>query len=519
MTMRKKLPLGIQTFREIRESGYYYVDKTQFAVSLINGGKHYFLSRPRRFGKSLLIDTLKELFEANEPLFQGLAAEQQWDWSISYPVLRFSFSGGDFSSTEQLSQNINDQLTTHEAAWNINPAHTTYSGRFRHLIQQLKTQTGRGVVVLIDEYDKPILDVLRHADVARSNRDFLRGFYATLKDSDADIRFSFLTGVSKFSRVSLFSGLNNLKDLTLDPRYSTLCGYTDAEIDTVFAPELFELDRDKIRDWYNGYHWLGEGVYNPFDILQLFDNRAFKNYWFESGTPTFLIDALFERQIVTLQLDNMFSSSSMLSSFDVDSMAVEALLFQTGYLTIKGTEDLAGQTYYTLGYPNREVYQSLNEHLLYRLVQDQSQQARQLGQLYRLLLANDFDGLKQLFHAFFASIPHAWYNHGSIQNYEGYYASVFYSYFAALGLDLTVEDMTNLGRIDMTLKFNEQVYIFEFKVIENAGEGAALAQLRDKGYAEKYRALQWPVYLIGVEFSRVSRNVEGFAVERIEGAE
>lgn len=515
MTLRKKLPIGIQTFSQIREQGYYYVDKTQLALNLINDGKHNFLSRPRRFGKSLLIDTLKELFEGNEALFKGLAAEQQWDWTVKHPVLRFSFGKGHYDSVEYLHKNLMAQLDQLDQQFHHHSVYDTTPERLSSLIRHVKTVTQQNVVLLIDEYDKPILDTLRHAEVSRTCRDYLRGFYSTIKDADSEIAFSLLTGVSKFSRVSLFSGLNNLKDLTLDPRYSTLCGYTDNDIDTVFAPELFELDRAAIRDWYNGYHWLGEGVYNPFDILQLFDNRTFKNYWFETGTPTFLVDTLFERQIASLQLTDMFSSSSMLSSFDVDSMAIEALLFQTGYLTIKGTEDLAGQTYYRLGYPNREVYQSLNEHLLYRLVQDQSQQARQVGQLYRLLKANDFEGMKQLFHAFFASIPYAWYTHGSIQSYEGYYASVFYSYFAALGLDIKVEDMTNLGRIDMTLHFNDYVYIFEFKVIENAGEGAALAQLRNKQYADQYRALQQPIYLIGVEFSKVSRNIETFEVEQV----
>lgn len=513
MAQRKKLPIGIQTFREIRENDYYYVDKTQFALNLINGGKHYFLSRPRRFGKSLLIDTLKELFEANKVLFTGLAAEQHWDWSVSYPVLRFSFSGGDFSSIEQLNNNINDQLTTYEAAYNIKPVYSTYAGRFKELIRQLKMQTGQPVVVLIDEYDKPILDTLRYPDVARNNRDFLRGFYATIKDSDADIKFSFLTGVSKFSRVSLFSGLNNLYDLTLVPDYATLCGYTDAEIDTVFAAELFDLDRDEIRRWYNGYNWRGAGVYNPFDILQLFKNREFKNYWFESGTPTFLVDTLFERQISTVKLNSVFSSSSMLSSFDVDQMDTEALLFQTGYLTIKKQERLGSQDFYTLGYPNLEVYQSLNEVLLSALVKDKSAQAMNSAQLYAILLQNDFDGMKQLFQRFYASIPHQWYTNNHIQHYEGYYASVFYSYFAALGLDVTVEDSTNLGRIDMTLKFNGYVYIFEFKVVDEQATGQALQQIKTHGYAEKYQASGESVYLIGVEFSRAGRSVVAVEVE------
>lgn len=514
MSPRKKLPLGIQTFREIREDNHYYVDKTQIAIDLANDGKHYLLSRPRRFGKSLLLDTLKELFEGNENLFKGLAADSQWNWAVKYPVLRFSFGKGNYDSVDYLHKNLMAQLNELDQQFNHQSPYDTTPERLTSLIRHVKRETGQNTVLLVDEYDKPILDTLDNAAVSRACRDYLRGFYSTIKDCDADIKFSFLTGVSKFSRVSLFSGLNNLKDLTLDPRYSTLCGYTDHEINTVFAPELFDLDREKIRDWYNGYNWMGEGVYNPFDILQLFDNRQFKNYWFESGTPTFLVDTLFKRQIVTLQLNDMFSSSSMLSSFDVDNMATEALLFQTGYLTIKGTEDLAGQIYYKLGYPNREVYQSLNEHLLYQLVQDQSQQARQIGQLYHLLMANNFEGLKQLFHTFFASIPYTWYNHGSIQSYEGYYASVFYSYFAALGLDLTVEDMTNLSRIDMTLKFNEQIYIFEFKVIENTGAGSAMAQLHNKQYADKYQALQQVIYLIGVEFSKESRNVEVFEVEQ-----
>ena len=230
------------------------------------------------------------------------------------------------------------------------------------------------MVVLIDEYDKPILDSLHKPEVAKANRDVLRGFYGAIKDYDAHIKFSFLTGVSKFSKVSIFSGLNNLTDITLDPRYSTLCGYTDHDIDTVFTAELDGLDRDEIRRWYNGYNWLGEGVYNPFDILQLFDQRKFKNYWFETGTPTFLNDVLFERQIPSIKLDNLLSSSAMLSSFDVEQMDTEALLFQTGYLTIKSSQRVGGQDYYTLGYPNQEVLQSLNESLLSVMVKDKGAQ-------------------------------------------------------------------------------------------------------------------------------------------------
>lgn len=514
MQHRKQLPIGIQTFREIREDNHYYVDKSHLALKLMSDGKHYFLSRPRRFGKSLFLDTLKELFEGNEPLFRGLAAHDQWDWSVKYPVLRFSFGGEKFQDTQGLPNILDAQLSRFEDTYGIKKRFDHVGGRFSDLLIKIHQQTGQTVVVLIDEYDKPILDAIRLPEVARANRDFLRGFYANIKDYDAHIKFSFLTGVSKFSKVSLFSGLNNLYDISLVPEFSTICGYTDEDVDTVFAAELAGLDRQEIRDWYNGYNWLGEGVYNPFDILKLFKSREFKNYWFETGTPTFLVELLIDRQVATLKLDSLFSSAAMLSSFDVEEIETEALLFQTGYLTIKKVENLGGQYFYTLGYPNREVYQSLNEYLLAALIKSKSQQAIQSAQLYRLLAVNDFDGLKQLFHSFFASIPHHWYTHNHIQNFEGYYASVFYSYFASLGLKITLEDMTNLGRIDMTLHFNEQVYIFEFKVVELVPEGRALQQIKDKGYAEKYQAVGQPIHLIGVEFSKDERNIVGFEVER-----
>ena len=233
----------------------------------------------------------------------------------------------------------------------------------------------------------------------------------------------------------------------------------------------------------------------------------------KQGTPTFLVDLLFKRQVKSLQLDNMYSSTSMLSSFDVEEIVTEALLFQTGYLTIKSTERLGDTTFYILGYPNREVYKSLNESLLSVMVKNPSEQAVQSGRLYKALLVNDFDALKNIFHAFFASIPHHWYTSNDIQNFEGFYSSVFYSYFAALGLDVTVEDCTNHGRLDMTLKFNNQVYLFEFKVVELAPKGNALKQIKDKQYADKYRSLEQPIHLIGVEFSKENRNIVGFEVE------
>ena len=510
---KRRLPIGIQTFRKVREDGCYYVDKSPYLRRLVDEGTHYFLSRPRRFGKSLLVDTLKELFEGSEALFEGLAIHDGWDWSVRHPTVRLDFAAGNFKEPGHLHRETMAQLDGLARAAQVETRYDTAPACFRHLLESLHERTGRRVVVLVDEYDKPILEALEVPEVARSNRDYLRGLYAVVKSSDAHVRFVLLTGVSKFSKVNLFSGLNNLKDITLDPRYSSICGYTEADLDTVFAPELSDLDRDEIRHWYNGYSWLGEEkVYNPFDILLLFDRRKFDPWWFETGTPNFLVETLYKRRVSALALDGMVAGGGLLSTFDVDDIATEALLFQTGYLTIVEEEDFGGKSFYRLGYPNREVRQGLNEHLLRYLVQDPSRHTVNSLRLYRLLEANDFEGLRALFHAFYESIPYEWYTNNDIARYEGYYASVFYSYFAGLGLDISVEDSTNHGRLDMAVRFNANVYVFEFKVVEMAGAGAAMAQLKARGYAEKYRDRGEPIHLVGVEFSRDTRNIVAFEV-------
>ena len=332
-----------------------------------------------------------------------------------------------------------------------------------------------------------------------------------IKASDAHVRFTFLTGVSKFSKVSLFSELNNLTDLTLDPVYSSICGYTEDDLDTVFAPELAGLDRERVREWYNGYSWLGsDKVYNPYDVLLLLRRRRFAAHWFETGTPAFLVETLFERRVSSVSLGDTVSTEDLLSAFDVGHIGTEALLFQTGYLTITGEERLGEEALYRLDYPNREVRQSLNRVLLRHLVQDTGRQTENSIRLARLLAAHDCAGLQELFHAFFASIPYEWHTNNDIANYEGYYASVFYSYFAALGYEIVVEESSSHGRLDMAVRTGGHVYLFEFKVVEMTPPGAALAQLRERGYADKYRGRGEPIHLIGVEFSRETRNVTAF---------
>ena len=525
----------MQTFRKLREEDCYYVDKTPYIERLLDEGSHYFLSRPRRFGKSLFLDTLKELFEGNEALFTGLHIHDRgdWNWSARHPVVRLDFAGGSFKDPGYLQTNLAAQLDGMELATGVSPRYDTAPERFGYLIRSLHERSGQRVAVLVDEYDKPILDALETPEIARANRDYLRGLYGVIKARDAHVRFTFVTGVSKFTKVSLFSDLNNLTDITLDPAYSSICGYTEGDLETVFAPELAGLDRERVREWYNGYSWLGaEKVYNPYDVLLLLRRRKFAAHWFETGTPAFLVDTLFERRVASVSLDEMMGTEDLLSAFDVGKIGTEALLFQTGYLTITGEEELGGKALYRLGYPNREVRQSLNEHLLRQLVQDTERQTANSMRLARLLEAHDCAGLKELFHAFFASIPYQWYTNNQIADYEGFYASVFYSYFAALGYEIVVEESSSHGRLDMAVRTGGHVYLFEFKVVEMAPPGSALAQLQSRDYAAKYRHLKEPIplgstrsgggpsapagrqriHLIGVEFSRETRNVTAFEV-------
>ncbi len=514
---RKKLPIGIQSLRELREEGHYYADKSGYAVDLAQSGKYYFLSRPRRFGKSLFLDTLKELFEGHAALFKGLAAETQWDWSKKHPVIRINFGDGVLKTRAELEQRIQAILRTNRERLGLpRPAdwpEVDTAGNLSYLIAQAHQASGQRVVVLVDEYDKPILDNITDQATATDMREGLKNLYSVLKGADEHLKFVFITGVSKFSKVSLFSGLNNLEDITVHPQYSALCGYTDADVDTVFAPELPGLDREEIQRWYNGYNWLGTSVYNPFDLLLLFRNREFKPYWFETGTPTFLVKLLAERQVFTPTLGQTVAEETILSTFDVDIIPPEALMFQAGYLTVDSVWKIPGRQEFTLKYPNKEVQASLNDSLLKHWVGGLSIPGRQISQLYRVLLANDLPALQPLFHAFFATIPHDWYRNSPIAQYEGYYASIFYSHFAALGLDIRLEDATNQGRIDMTVLFNGHVYIFEFKAVDGQSDGGALEQIKRNHYADKYRARGEPIHLIGVAFGKTSRNIVGFEVE------
>ena len=333
---RRRLPIGIQTLRKLRQRDCYYVDKTAYIEQLWNSGECYFPARPRRFGKSLFVDSLNELLKGNEALSRGLHIHDRWDSSVRRAVLRLSFDYGHFHEPGHLHTNLMEQLGDLEIDASTGSRHRTGPGRLAHLIRTWHRRSGKLVVVLVDEYDKPILDALEGPEVARANRNHLRGLYGVTKGCDEHIRFTFITGVSKSSKVSLFSGLNSLEDITLAPAYSAICRYTDADLDEVFAPELPGSDRARIRRWYDGYNWLGdERIYNSFYILLLFKKRVSKSYSIETGTSTSLLDVLAPGG-TALHLEEMRGDEELLSQLDVGDIGTEALLFQTGYLMTTG---------------------------------------------------------------------------------------------------------------------------------------------------------------------------------------
>jgi len=350
-------------------------------------------------------------------------------------------------------------------------------------------------------------------------REGLKNLYSVMKDHDSYIKFVFLTGVSKFSRVSIFSGLNNLRDITIDATYSSICGYTESELIDNFKEHLSDKDIEGIRHWYNGYSWTGaERVYNPFSMLNYLQTGVFRNYWFESGTPTFLIELFKQKRYYIPQLENLEVGESIIGSFDIDFIEPENILFQAGYLTINNHYRQGANIVYELGYPNLEVKTSLNDYILLYYSGTGAKITSLKIRLYKVLEGGDVDGIREIMHSHFASIPYDWHRKNKIDQYEGYYASVFYSYFASIGVEVKAEEPTSYGKVDMAVVMPKVVYVFEFKVIEGEeGTGEALEQIKKKDYGDKYIGSGKEVYLIGIEFSKTKRQIVGFYRERQRG--
>ncbi|MEZ4865746.1 MAG: ATP-binding protein [Caldilineaceae bacterium] len=510
--MLQKLPIGIQTFTKIREENYLYVDKTAAIYRLLTTGDYFFLSRPRRSGKSLTLSTIKAIYQGQREFFTGLWIEDKWDWETTHPVIHLSFSGIGYQ-TIGIEAAIEAELRLVGEQFGIELAQRGIDRLFAELIRKLAGAQGR-VVLLIDEYDKPIIDYLDNIGQAKVHQTVLKTFYSVIKNSDPYIEFLLITGVSKFSKVSIFSELNNLADITMNRQFVTLTGYTQAELEQSFEPYIADAAvrlglgqvelLARLRHWYNGYSWDGHTyVYNPFSVLSFFLNAEFRNYWFETGTPTFLLTLMREEWLY--ELNHLTVSEQTFSSYDIEHLQVVAILFQTGYLTIKAKGDFG---IYTLDYPNAEVKESLLSYMIADLRNDQALFTKPMViQFYEAFNTNDIQRVIDLVKSIFKNIPAQIF----LSKAEAYYHSLIYLVFFFLGQYAESEVNTNNGRLDCVVQSPHHIYILEFKLDKNAK--AALQQIKERGYAAKYTADPRPKVLIGINFSSQQKTVDDWTME------
>jgi hypothetical protein len=507
----KKLPIGISDLKKLREENFIYVDKTQYIYKLITeGGGYYFLSRPRRFGKSLLISTIRYLFEGRKELFKGLYIEDKWDWNDVHPVIRIDLS--QIAITKEDDFEVQMELLLKEIGEDYKYKYERKykaSGNLFLLIKKCYDHYKKKVVILVDEYDKVILDNIENKTEVEKIRELLKNFYGVLKGLDEYIRFVLITGVSKFSKVSLFSGLNKLKDISLDPRYGNICGYTQEELGNYFKDYLEGLDKEEIKEWYNGYNFLQEKLYNPFDILLYLDTKKFKNYWYETGKTEFLFKLLKNKDYQLPFLTKAYYTNDILDKFDLEYISIEALMFQTGYLTIKEIEKIDEEEVYILNYPNKEVRQSFNRELLRYITGEYKE--NNITKLKLAIINEDIEEIKNQIEIFLESISY------EILKNEYVYQAAIYGLVYSIGYSTVIEDSTSKGRIDLTILVNRSiVYIIEFKVINNSKEkGKALKQIEQKEYYKKYLNYE-KIYLIGIELDKTKKQISNFEYQQVK---
>ena len=504
----KKLPLGIQNIREIIQGDYVYVDKTKFVYDLINDAKYYFLSRPRRFGKSLLLDTIYEVFSGDKELFRGL-----WIYDSGYvfekhPVIRLDMSNIANSNPQILGEELMTELGKRFALEGVDANFSSPSTVLKNLIEELYKKYDHRVVVLVDEYDKPILDHLDDVETAEANRKVLKAFYGVLKSMDPYLGFIFITGGAKFTKTSIFSELNNLLDITLSKKYANICGVPVSELDGYFSDYIKMLSQqeefrkysslyDEILAWYDGYSWDGKTkLLNPFSLLSFFSQGRFFSFWYASGTPTFLIKLIKSKPESFIMLSNLKISERVLDSFDIYKMGVVPLLFQTGYLTIKDRRYGEAPESYLLSIPNLEVSEALNMNIVAEFTEKEEDITEaSYRKIKKSLRAGDLQVMLETLRSLFASVPYQLHI-----DREAYYHSIFYAVMSVLGFDVDAEVSVSKGRIDAVLELYDTVYVMEFKYNDCAPDAApevkqkmfedalsrGMAQISNVGYQEKY---------------------------------
>ena len=516
--MEVKYPIGIQNFEKLRKEGFIYVDKTELIYRLVTTGSYYFLSRPRRFGKSLLISTLEAYFQGKKELFEDLAiGKLEKDW-IQYPVLHMDLNAEKFDSQERLEQILDRHLFLWEDSWGTDARENTFSARFTGVIRRAFQQTGRPVVILIDEYDKPMLQALDNDELQKEFRDTLKAFYGVMKSMDGYIKFAMLTGVTEFGKVSVFSDLNNLNDISMWNQYIDICGVSDQELHDNLEVELSEFADARgmayneicvaLREYYDGYHFTHNsiGMYNPFSLLNAFLRNEFGSYWFETGTPTYLVELLKKHHYDLQRMAHEETSAEVLNSVDSTSDNPIPVIYQSGYLTIKGYDERFG--IYRLGFPNREVEEGFVKFLLpFYANTNAVESSFEIQKFVREIEAGDYDSFFRRLQSFFADTPYE-----LIRDLELHYQNVLFIVFKLIGFYVKAEYHTSEGRIDLVLQTDKFVYIMEFKLDGTAEE--ALLQINEKHYAQPFESNDWELFKIGVNFSAKTRNIEKWVVEK-----
>ena len=510
-------PIGIQNFEKLRNDGCVYVDKTALMYKMVKEGNYYFLSRPRRFGKSLLISTLEAYFLGKKDLFEGLAvAELEKDW-VEYPVLHLDLNTEKYDSIEVLNNKLSGTLKLWEEQYGRDESEKSLPMRFEGIIRRAKEKTGRNVVILVDEYDKPMLQAIGNEELQKAYRDTLKSFYGALKSMDGCIRFALMTGVTKFGKVSVFSDLNNLKDISMSQYYYNICGITEEELHHYFDEEIEQLARtnnqtkdeayEKLKEEYDGYHFTYDtpGMYNPFSILWTLSERRYGSYWFETGTPTFLVELLQKTDYNLEQMANVEADSDMLGSIFNDDNPIP-VIYQSGYLTIKSYDNRFG--IYKLGFPNREVEDGFMKYLLkYYTAKKNSNSAFEISRFVADIESGNAEGFMQRLQSFFAGAKFD----QIAKDTENWFQNVVFFVTTLCGLYIEAEHQTSNGRIDLVMKTDKYVYVMELKYDGTPEE--ALRQIDDKGYALPWQADGRKVIKVGANFSSELRRLSGWVIE------